>query len=654
MFVTFAASSPMHCDQDPEKRAPKPKRAPVTRACSWCRLNRVRCDNYHPCRNCRHRKGKCHRDHTAEVATLPSVLKENQALKLRISHLETQIRDRTSSEPLPRNWQRPYLSLGPATDIRRGLVVTNDIGGTPQLYGFSSLRCLSSRITLQLRSVYGWRYSDLDIQCQTAGSPFAWPTNIVSSNASGSPLSQEELTNGAYMTREQEDGCLRLFWQTYHCTVPILDERAFKEHHASIWAGRPADSRIRENSPLVDIVLAVCIQYGMTLVPRENTSGCLDADINTTDASNAGRWYFQRSQSLLSAYLENPSVMLLQCQIISIIYLRDASFSNMASSAAAAAVQTVYALGFHLDFNGDYCRKEREFHKRLWCMTYALESKISMDLGRPFVTRELNVCLPSDDPELASISSTMFTQPSKLGIRWLSYHVHHVDLIRVARGIYSNLEDNRAYELATNGGKEFYDDPQTMENCSKFLTQQISILLSWLQSVPDILICRRKCSGRSFSTDGSALDIDRCAPSWLQMQIFTLELIYHDTIINFCRPFISFQANSRTSTPLSDETAAICLKHAITVTDIVHQVLEETETLYGWHRAYQFQWNATLSMIGFAFGYQESPLVPSALMGIKKAISVFDMFDNNFAAAACVGRITRDLFSMLNQVLKLL
>lgn len=78
-------------------------------------------------------------------------------------------------------------------------------------------------------------------------------------------------------------------------------------------------------------------------------------------------------------------------------------------------------------------------------------------------------------------------------------------------------------------------------------------------------------------------------------------------------------------------------------TRITRQSLEETDILNGWHEAYQFQWDAALSMIGFAFAYPVCPPTPSARKAIDSAISVFDIFGNNFAVASSAANMTRDL-----------
>lgn len=63
------------------------------------------------------------------------------------------------------------------------------------------------------------------------------------------------------MSKDQEE-CLHLFWQSCHSAIPVLDERSFREHHASLWSDSRRSDGYRDDSALVDIVVAICVQYG--------------------------------------------------------------------------------------------------------------------------------------------------------------------------------------------------------------------------------------------------------------------------------------------------------------------------------------------------------------------------------------------------------
>ena len=64
------------------------------------------------------------------------------------------------------------------------------------------------------------------------------------------------------LTPIQEEYFLNLFWQSYHSSLLVLNEVEFKEHWRSLFArpGKP-----RKPSALVDIVIAISMQYGSTL-----------------------------------------------------------------------------------------------------------------------------------------------------------------------------------------------------------------------------------------------------------------------------------------------------------------------------------------------------------------------------------------------------
>ncbi|KAI2620449.1 hypothetical protein GGR54DRAFT_601138, partial [Hypoxylon sp. NC1633] len=59
MFATLDLSygaSPQDGDGAPSSR---PKRSQVRRACDWCKLMRIKCDNHRPCSNCHHARREC-------------------------------------------------------------------------------------------------------------------------------------------------------------------------------------------------------------------------------------------------------------------------------------------------------------------------------------------------------------------------------------------------------------------------------------------------------------------------------------------------------------------------------------------------------------------------------------------------------------------
>lgn len=101
------------------------------------------------------------------------------------------------------------------------------------------------------------------------------------------------------------------------------------------------------------------MQYGIAFIPRVGINVNAKADVVANDATIAGRWFYRRCQKLLTAESESPSITTLQCHILSVIYLCNASFQNMAHSTLALAVRTAQILGLHLEPPEDIPRAQK-------------------------------------------------------------------------------------------------------------------------------------------------------------------------------------------------------------------------------------------------------------------------------------------------------
>jgi hypothetical protein len=89
---------------------------------------------------------------------------------------------------------------------------------------------------------------------------------------SWAPLAEDVPSAGVYLSLVQEDYFINLFWQTYHTSLfAIVDETQFKTHYQSLLVGGGED---RKPSALVDIIIAMCMQYATSTMPKE-TQGVL-------------------------------------------------------------------------------------------------------------------------------------------------------------------------------------------------------------------------------------------------------------------------------------------------------------------------------------------------------------------------------------------
>ncbi|KAJ5767315.1 uncharacterized protein N7511_004931 [Penicillium nucicola] len=457
-------------------------------------------------------------------------------------------------------------------------------------------------------------------------------------------VSTGNLSNaGVYLSPIQEEYFINFFWQTYHTSLfPILDETQFKQHYQSLWVSGGKD---RKPSALVDIIIAMCMQHGISALPSD-TQGFL---VEGKDALVAGRWHFWRGQTLLTYELESPSLSTLQCHLLCSVYLCGGSFHNMLDNSIGQAVRTAYALGLHLDPSPNMSEKDREMRRCLWWAVYLMDSKVGMKLGRPFMLRDSHVmpCLPSDSFNAARMSGSAFA-PIGDDSTWLSYNIQQTQLYIKVRAAYTGYYDQ---ELHLRDGHTIWDDRHALEASAEALFPHIQILKEWSNNVPDALKLKRHNSGRPLSTDGTRLLLEQFAPLWLQRQRVLLEHSYHHLSINLYRPLISFSSKPSPGSP-AEEIAMRCASHAIMLSKITQQALADTSILDGWHEAFHCQWNAAMTLIGFVIVYRNAPLTAEARSAIDLAVDVFDNFGAKFSVAANAATIMRDLCVKVDLLVK--
>ncbi len=646
MFTTFASMPPssvsaspdtpqLQLTLEPPPRTRQRKRGQVARACDRCRVHRVKCDSGNPCSNCKNRGGQCSYSGAMKAVTLPHAYREIERLEQRVEQLE-QEKERDAEKPvdqlqIPIGFP-PSLSDGRGSGtgaprpkgVWEGIYISTARSPQKTWYGSSSLFYYIGRIDAFLTAALQQSHPADRMLPDSASNLLDGPTTVAAEEQAGQLTgpTDDPITTGEYLTSTQEEYFLGLFWQSYYTSYPIFDELEFKKYYRSLWATPEGK---RKPSALADIVIAVCMQYGMAGL-EQGLEATSRANVSNTDATIAGRWYYRRCQTLLSAELESPNISTLQCHILCSIYLCCASFQNMADSTCGLAVRTAYMLGLHLEPPQSMPRRERETRKRLWWTLYVLETKMSMKLGRPFILHDSSTTcsLPADDREIAMLVGSSFA-PLGENVTWLTWNLHNTQLLLAARTAYTTFHDG-APDIFNAG------------NC-KPITEPLE---DWLKDVPEAIKTQRQNNGVPFSTDRSALLIEKFAPLWLQRQRLLLELMYHNLCINLYRPSISL-ASATAQSPLADEMAMKCAAHAMALTHMMHQVLTSTSILAGWLEAFQWQWNAAMTLVGIVLAYPYDDSTGAARSTIDLSVAVLEHFGNSFAVAAGAANIVGEL-----------
>ncbi|KPM34463.1 hypothetical protein AK830_g12104 [Neonectria ditissima] len=582
MFTIFGVNTPSSSSSEktPPPPQPRPKRAQVSRACDWCRLTRVKCDSVRPCRNCKEAKRECVNAGRDDFKSVAAATKEVQRLRSQVQELEASLMASPSrGEDGCRKRARSVNWRG---------TMTNEV-----LYGPSSLHYFSHRLAT---------FAKLDIIAQSHPKALRSPP-------------WDAIIHSGQLQRQQQDVLFDLFWQGYHAVYPILDEASFRAHYSSLW-----DSPTRRKPcPLVDSVLALCIQFGATYMSHGS------ADDGT---STPGRDFYLRAQTFLSQNSESQSLMTAQCYFLNAVYLLATDQANSAYTLAGTAIRVAQSLGLQYEPVPDESAVDlglSESRRRLWNCLSMLDVKLSLHLGRPFAIQSFS---PEEEEsasdQLAETLGPTFTLSSELGINWLTFQHERRRLFNLVReiheGFYTVCEDI----LGEIQAPDFYQHPPSREKCAQFLFVQMKKLKKWVHELPDGLKTPRQ-NGIPLSIDRSALDLSHSEPLWLQRQRLILELEYHTFSIILRRPFISFLPTPALGTLSSDNHCIVAGNSAIIVTNLLHQVLKDTDILTGWYQVVDWQHNAVFALAGFTCGYPICPLSPSLRRTLPTAAVVFDM-----------------------------
>ncbi|KAL4982525.1 fungal-specific transcription factor domain-containing protein [Aspergillus falconensis] len=634
--------------QLPQRRR---KRAQVAKACGSCRIRHIKCDNKMPCSNCTMSGSDCTNSDATTAFNLSQAHQEIAALRQKIGQLEAALESRSLEHNDPPTQLESTTPSSPAFSSA-GAGIQPDV--LKQYWGGIHFRPARSVKSLWLgpSSLYSYvqrlsAFMSLKLDQEHSANqllPISASDNKLLDRPPADlneslihqlfPSICESPTKAVYLTPIQEDYFISHFWQTYHVSLfPILDEAQFKQHYQSLWI---AGGKERRASSLVDIVVAMCMQYHISTLPLASQGFLVDGK----DALVAGRWHYWRGQTLLTYELESPSISTLQCHLLCAVYLCGGSFHNMMDTAVSIAARTAYILGLHVDPPSSMPEPEREMRRRLWWAVYVMDSKAGMKLGRPFRLSDSHAmpALPSDSFEAATMSGSTFV-PIGENTTWLSFNLHQTKLYVTIRAAYNSFFDK---DFHLQNGQTIWDDPRALQASAEVLAQCTPRLQVWSDSVPDALKLLRQGNGKPFSTGGMPLLLEQFAPPWLQRQRVLLELTYHHLCINLYRPMISFSCKPSPG-GLVEDLAMRSAAHAISLSKITHQVLEETSILDGWHEAFYCQWNAAMTLIGAIMVYPYSSVAAEIKGAIGLAVSVFENFGAKFPVAANAMKIIQCL-----------
>ncbi|KAG9664052.1 hypothetical protein KCU64_g930, partial [Aureobasidium melanogenum] len=549
--------------------------------------------------------------------TYVPVLLRKEAVSREIERLKAYIRDlginassglqegpSTSSVLAPNSSQCPTSQTSAA---RAAIWVIDEATGCPRYCNYSSTACVIHRCHEYLSSTLGK---------SALHDPFSL----------GLAASRIGVTNeGAFsdlisMTRLQEEHYLNLFWQSYHTILPVLHFETFTQDYNSLWT---LDNSVRGDSALVDVVLALCAQYGNCFMNSTGTFGGFQAQ----HSIRVSQYLFDRAHQLMSTKTELLSIQTVQCHLLSAVYLANKSLTNAAHDSLAQALRNALALGFHHEVPPAMPEQDKALRRNIWWSIYTMDVRISLDLGQPFLVNHSGATCPLShtvEESGTSLSADNLSTTFR-GISSDAFFREYLDLMIAVRKAHEAFVTHCAAALEASKTFDLYETADVIKNCAEFLLECLEPVHDWTKQVPDLLKAPRRGAGRSFSRVRSPLDLEDSIPSWLQRQRVMLELSYHDFLMILHRPFIRFPSSSIGRIPISAEHSVWSLSHAIIITQIISQISTESDVLSFVHETTRILWDATVTLLAFAMAHPFCPHSPSAHAALQIALSTFDV-----------------------------
>ncbi|KAK8041123.1 hypothetical protein PG994_014130 [Apiospora phragmitis] len=609
----------------------------VRRACDWCKLMRIKCDNDRPCYNCQQGGRECGMNNKNQFRSLAAAVKEVEILRAQMRELETSKRQleelHKSASTGAAERRRSSPSNSPLAE--RQMASRNGVRVGSILWGMASWPFFLVRLNQYLHAARP--HLDVDLLACVAGMP-------------ASPWLRPDALSASFLPIYQERHFLSLFWQTHYFSFPFVSEAQFRREYHELTADT-APSATRKPSPLVDIVLALCIQLGSL---RMNRAG----DAQTKCPSLAGFQYYRRGQQAIDQTIETPNLRTVQCYVYSIVYLLEAGFLNRAQVVAGKAITVALLLGLSHEPPLDIPEPEREVARRTWWSLYSLDALLSMEVGRPpMISASHSTCqLPTDSLEVAQWLAPHYRHDDSCP-PWVGFQTQTLHLFRAVRPVRAAFNATYDAVIGQNSYDVFVNNGEAREECARALMEPIKELEQWTQAVPSGYVVPRK-EGRAFSQgERSTLDLD-LKPNVLihcQRQRLLLEMQYYNQCMALYQPFICVGAGagaeSSSPTPLSDGMAATGLGYAVALTSMIYQALTGSEALSGAYSVLRLQKNALFAIIGFAYTF---PLTQRDAIGraLDEGLAVVERYQDALpdarATAAAVRALSDDIGTVMH------
>ena len=453
------------------------------------------------------------------------------------------------------------------------------------------------------------------------------------------------------LSRAKELELLGTFRKELQFVYPIISYDDIEHHYDSLWRDAfdtTSEASYRMPSPLVDILLALAMQYRSTFLLRDGSRNVLRTiNSRVVDACVAGQWLYKRSHQLVLKEQHSPTLRSLQSSMLSTIYLLNAGSMKLASTLLAISVRMAQILGMNETLSSfEDSSEQAGQRRRIWRSLIVLDGCLAASMELPPIISEPSLAY-SEASIFREKSLTSLTNGSNPDDSWAMCHVYYTKLVVATQSVQTLFRSKQMELLEGANDNDVDSKPLILESVASLVAQKIKVVREWADGVPEIFTIQRRNNGKPFSVlDGTTLSLDSQGPLWQLHQKLALEISYHQLNLLIMRPFVRFRyPMDSTSTMQADLHSIAGLRHAISLVNIVNQAFRECDALTGWLFVFHCQWDATLYLLGYTVANPSCPLSAEAHKSINTAINTFTLMGEYLTAAKRALDIIQDILN---------
>ncbi|KAI0139058.1 hypothetical protein F4776DRAFT_670312 [Hypoxylon sp. NC0597] len=653
MYTTFSAR--MNPVTFPGSRGSEPtipsktrkvKKQKVMRACDSCRVNRIKCNDEPPCRNCRDRGKNC-------TTSMPWEAHSLQAAKREIRRLQEQLKELKEKQTLPSQYAKIVEDatnehLNRANDDRSTIkevvgeqmhVVDPEFGNDLDSFDlFNPCRMLSfnQRMSQYLEHI---STQSCPIPCLEPAGPHLEHGTCPSlgNRSEGQPG----------LSRAKERHLLSLFWQGFDFMYPVLDRDEVQNHHDALWSNAAAAgslSSTRLPSALIDIMLALSMQFSSSFLICDDSDRIMRwKNPGSVDSSVAGRWLYDRSRRLLLEEQQEPTFQSALSSALLTVYILNTGSLKLALISLSISVRTAQIINIDEDQPSAHGLNEREaeLRRNAWRMLVALDGYLATIMGLSPLIHQPRLILTLSMNHWQS-SAAIFASNNDESIQNIimaAFQTCHTKLIIALTSAHAPFHQKHQYYNASNINHK----TPNLESITSCMAQKLKVVQHWIETAG---------KGKPFfPLAGPYLILDPNIPLWLQRRRLIFEITYNHLNLLILRQFVRFERrDSFSRIDQADSYSLIGLRHAMSLTFIANQAFTEGDALTGWHFVFRCHWDATLYTLGYILANLTSPLVPEAQGSVSVAIETFSILEKYLCAAGGALDIIRDILNRISTI----